>query len=44
LPAFQPLSWNAQMIAREICTVWARIAPCNGRSDATMKSGLPDPL
>ena len=43
-PAFQPAFASAQIIAREICTVWWRIAPWSGRSDGMMKSGEPDPL
>src|SRR5579864_8921737 len=43
-PAFQPWFASAQISARESCTVWARCAPCSGRSDETMKSGEPEPL
>src|SRR5437870_9282848 len=31
-------------MAFDISVVWARPAPWSGRSDATMKSGLPEPL
>src|SRR6266545_1662517 len=42
-PAVKFRCLSAYLIASTISPVCARPAPCSGRSDATMKSGEPDP-
>ncbi len=42
-PAFQPADLSWKTIAFVISIVCVRLDPCSGRSDATMKSGLPEP-
>src|SRR5438067_9582222 len=43
LPADQLLALSSKAIAFVISIVCDRLDPCSGRSDATMKSGLPEP-